>query len=298
MPPNPPPLREEALPTPLRRDMAPRSSVSGFRHQGPDTPLSSGSLASRSSTEALCSSLWDSYSTTPDPDVVAAGVQFQHTIHDDAARHPSSRVHCHVLLSNLCESGPLLSLMAQATQGDKILLKLLQIQKQKPGLWEGSSLCLECRTRCSRIPVLAQDTQCPPCGQVDDPSCDHAAVCARARTATANTTRWLAFSTKQPKKRASNHREKKSGLLHLHSDSDGVPQRTSLDRPADGEDSIPEARDFAVTNCLRPVSRKPRTHNLSDYETLERTFHDTAHRRDQNGVRFRARYKFQQFGLQ
>ena len=90
------------------------------------------------------------------------------------------------------------------------------------------------------------------------PICDHAAVCARARDRNCNTTRWLAFSTKQPKKRASNHREKKSGLLHPHSDSDGVPQRTSLDRPADGEDSIPEARDFAVTNCLLPVSRKPR----------------------------------------
>ena len=50
------------------------------------------------------------------------------------------------------------------------------------------------------------------------------------------------------------------------------------------------ACDFAVT-CLRPVTRNPgptasSTQNLAYDETLKRTFHDTANRCHQNGLRF------------
>ena len=58
-----------------------------------------------------------------------------------------------------------------------------------------------------------------------------------------------------------------------------------------GEDSTPEAWDCSVTSCLRPATRKPSpltgpSKNLTDYETLQRTFLTTAARCLDNAVRF------------
>ena len=44
--------------------------------------------------------------------------------------------------------------------------------------------------------------------------------------------------------------------------------------------------DFAVTSCLHPAGPKTlSTQNLANYETLKLTFHDTANRCHQKGIR-------------
>ena len=77
---------------------------------------------------------------------------------------------------------------------------------------------------------------------------------------------------------------------------DGLPHRASHHRPANvwilhGQDTIPEAWNFALTSCLCPATRNPgptmsSTQNLAEYEVLKRRFHDTAYRCHQNGLRF------------
>ena len=54
---------------------------------------------------------------------------------------------------------------------------------------------------------------------------------------------------------------------------------------------IPEAWDFAVTSCLRSATQNrghttSSTQNLTEYETLQRTFHDTDIRCQRSGLRF------------
>ena len=103
----------------------------GFGIRDPVLHSAATFLASSSSTEAFCSSLWDSYSTTPDPDVVAARVQCQHTIHDDVAWHPGSTAHSQ---SFFCLIHTLDTLTEQATQGDWISLDLHHVPGA--GAWQ------------------------------------------------------------------------------------------------------------------------------------------------------------------
>ena len=82
--------------------------------------------------------------------------------------------------------------------------------------------------------------------------------------------------------------------------SSSTPASTAHRRIPHGEDLIPEACDFAVTSCLRPASGNTcpgttRTPNLAEYETLKKTFLDTANRCHQKGTRFTAKV-FEHFG--
>ena len=105
-------------------------------------------------------------------------------------------------------------------------------------------------------------------------------------TETADTVRLAHVVYKAAHEAGLHPQKEKVGLLQSRSASDGLPQRASVDRPADVW--IPHQ---TVTSRLRPASRSPgptttAIQNLTDYETVKRTFHDTANRCHQNGLRF------------
>ena len=89
-------------------------------------------------------------------------------------------------------------------------------------------------------------------------------------------------------------RPHKAGLLQPPLDSDGRPQRASLDRPADvwilartwppklGISGSPPVS----AHHTKPSPTMASTQNLAGNETLKRTFHDTANRCHHNGIRF------------
>ena len=86
-----------------------------------------------------------------------------------------------------------------------------------------------------------------------------------------------------------------SGPARTPTDSLSEPATTDLPTSGypHGMHMILGAWDFAVTSCLRPAARDPSpttssTQNLTEFETLKRTFHDTANRCHQNGLRFTA----------
>ena len=154
----------------VARGQAHRSSSNTFRHQGPSAPFSTGLRSA---------SLWDSYNTTPDPNVAAAGFPLQRTIHEDAAWHPSSMTHSQNFLYNLCDAHTLDTLLQQATQANKISREHHQIPSARAWKvggpvsssfdWDADiirtasphSLC---------IPFFGQNTQCPPCAVVTSTS--------------------------------------------------------------------------------------------------------------------------------
>ena len=178
------------------------------------------------------------------------------------------------------------TLLQQATQGERISLELHQVPRD-------AELIRTALRHHLRITVLNQDTQCPWCGQVPDRICDRAAVCPRAGDGNRrhNALGHVFYEATQAAQK------EQAGVLQPRPDSDGLPQQASLDRPADvwilrGKDMIPEALGFrGPIPVLRPATRSPGsattpTRNLTEHETLKRTFHDTANRCQQNGMRF------------
>ena len=137
-------------------------------------PLPAAFPASNSSTEARCISLWSTFSTTPDPDVVAAGDQFCCSIHD-AAWLPGVRHATSVTCQN---AHTLDTLMPQASQEDRTSIKLRQVPGAEPGQWRARLLLFECDADLIPTPPLHP----PPrpghaVGVARFSTASHAAVC-------------------------------------------------------------------------------------------------------------------------
>ena len=98
-------------------------------------------------------------------------------------------------------------------------------------------------------------------------------------------------STKQPKKRASTHRNRKQPSSPP--ETDGLPQRASFDRPCRCVDPHTEKVRGSLGFCRHlpsPSFQKPPvtgpSQSLTEYEILKRTFQDSANRCHQIGIRF------------
>ena len=136
--------------------------------------------------------------------------------------------------------------LSKVTQGDRSSLEIHQVPARlglAPG-WNPELLQTAPQHRLP-ISILTRETQC------SLRFTDHAAVCGCAgdRSRPHNADEAGLHPPKQ-----------EGGLLQPRADTDRLPQRASLDRPADvriphGEDSTPEAWDCAVTSCPRPATR-------------------------------------------
>ena len=180
--------------------------------------------------------------------------------------------------------------MQQATQGDRAS-NYVRSQQQEPTATPTSPEW-PCNLA-SESPSWTR-THNAPCASKSSVVSATTPQSAHAReTRTAGTTRWPMSSSKPPLKHASELRRRRQGSCN-RPDFDGLPQQGSLDRPADvwvphGKDMAPEAWCFDFTSSPRPATRSPgptTTSTHADYETIKRTFHDTANRCHQNGVRF------------
>ena len=82
-----------------------------------------------------------------------------------------------------------------------------------------------------RIPFLAQDTQCPLCGQVLDGICEHAGGLLM-RMSLEKQTRWATSPTKLPRKQASAlEKRKKALLVQPCMDTEGLPSAPAATAP-------------------------------------------------------------------
>ena len=229
-----------------------------------------------SSAEALCSSLWDSHSTTPDSDVGSV-----------PPRSPRRRsvapnaTHNQIYLSNLRDAHTLDTL--QATQGDRISLELHQVPGREPGGWEvptphslsGTRTLLD--RHFFRIPFLDQDTQCASCGQVLDGSAITPQSAHAQETGTADATRWPTSSTKLVRKQGSVLRERErerenrapsTSPGHPNAPASSDPPTFGFPRKGYGPGSL-----GAVTSCLHQAAQNldPTTTTTTESGRLRNT---------------------------
>ena len=206
-------------------------------------------LASSCSTSSLQQPVSE-FKDARDSDVTAGESQFCLSVGGGCCLAPAR-------LSNLC-----------ATQGHRISLKLHQVRGAGAWLVGGTTLCNTTSASLFRP------------GQTVHPKSytdfyDHAAVCPCAgdRNRRHNAIKPAAVG------------EKASLLQPAWTPTDSLSERAAWQ----GHD--PEAWNFAVTSCLRPATQDTgpttlSTRNLTEFETLKRSFHDSANRCHQNGLRF------------
>ena len=215
--------------------------------------------------QPFCNIPWYANSATPDPDVAAAGAQFRRTIHDDATWHPGSTTRTQSYLSNLRDARTLETLMQQAPQVDRISLEFHQVpwagawlgRPDSPLFDWGTDFARTALQHRLRVPFLAQDSQCPSCGQVLACFCDHAATCPRAGDHNRRQRGGPRLLRSRPGRLCP--QKENAGLLQPRPDTDGLLQRGGFDRIADvwiphGKDMIPEAR---LRGHLLPPPRGP-----------------------------------------
>ena len=117
-----------------------------------------------------------------------------------------------------------------------------------------------------RIPFFARETQCTVCGQLVDRFCNLAAVCPCAgdRDRRHNAVAQVFYDAAQE---AGLHAQRKMCLLQQAPVTDEPrPHRRRVE-----EDSTPEGLASRILGQCTASTR-----NLTEYETLKRTFHETA----------------------
>ena len=127
-------------------------------------------LLASSSTEALCSSLCSSLGTPAAPHRTQTWWPLR-----SCSSSASGAVHSHSFLSSLCDAHTQDTLMAAATQWDRINLERQQIPEVDAWLvgapasslfgWVADLIRTALQHRL-HIPLVAQDTRCLSCGQV------------------------------------------------------------------------------------------------------------------------------------
>ena len=248
----------------------------GFGSRARFLPSPASFLASSSCTEALWNSLWGSHSTTPGPDV--AGAATQHGTQADSSHHPRRRsmapnntAHSQSFLFNLCGAHTLHTLTRLPSLSTRSRDRELGQWADPPPSsvdWD-AELIQRALQHHLRIPFLAQDTQCPLCGQVLDVFCEHAGGLLM-RMSLEKQTRWATSPTKLPRKQASAlEKRKKALLVQPCMDTEGLPSAPAATAPADvscvglssprtqtvSEESVIENRPFfAYDSCRVAVS--------------------------------------------